>query len=189
MVSWQESSTVEALENSYYHRFVKHEDDMKAEKSKDEAMKEAILLFTVSGLILSLAGCSVVPPRPGLTSTPSPSIPPSGYEPQAGDDKLTRDQVFLEVENSDLTIMESLPVQVSVILNGNLSDPCHQLRVVVTPDHTKKQINLEVYSVFDSSKMCIMVIQPFSATIPLGSYSGGHYTVYVNGQSIGEFDA
>ena len=153
-------------------------------------MKEFILPISISLLLVSLAGCSLLPPvniPPTPTPTP-PSTPPSSYEPQPGDDKLKRDQVFLELDNSSLVIMESYPIQVSAILNGNISDPCHQLRVVVKTSDPDNQINLEVYSVVDPSVACIMVIQPFSATIPLGSYSIGHYTVFVNGEQLGEFD-
>jgi hypothetical protein len=160
-------------------------------KFEEKPMKEVTLPITISILILSIAGCALIPDLPPpATPTPSaPSIAPSGYEPQPGDDKLKRDQVFLDTENSRLVVMESLPVQVSVLLNGNLSDPCHQLRVVVTPTNAENQIKLDVYSVFDPSKACITVIQPFNATIPLGNYAGGHFTVFVNGQLLGEFDA
>jgi hypothetical protein len=154
-------------------------------------MKEIILPITVSLLIISLAGCSLLPPSGTLpTSTPaSPSIPTSGYEPQSGDDKLKRDQVFLEAGNSSVVTMESYPVQVSVVLNGNLSDPCHQLRVMISPANAQNEIKLDVYSVVDPSVACITVLKPFTANVPLGNYAGGHYMVYVNGQLFGEFDA
>ncbi len=48
---------------------------------------------------------------------------------------------------------------------------------------------LDVYSVVDPSLVCIMVIKPFNVTIPLGTFSGGHFSVFANGQLIGEFDA
>ena len=95
----------------------------------------------------------------------------------------------MDLENSELLIMESYPIQVSAMLNGSLSDPCHQLRVVVTPANADNQINLEVYSVYDPGVACITVIEPFSTNVPLGFYSDGHYSVYVNGQQLGEFDA
>jgi hypothetical protein len=152
-------------------------------------MKTVILPITISLLILSVTGCSLIPGGLQSTPTPVPSIPPSNYAPQPGDEQLKRDQVFLDMENSSLLIMESFPIQVSAMLNGSLSDPCHQLRVVVTPVNGDNQINLEVYSVYDPSTACIMVIEPFSATVPLGSYSDGHYRVLVNGELLGEFDA
>ena len=113
----------------------------------------------------------------------------SSYAPQPGDARLKRDKVFMDMENSSLLVMESYPVQVSAQLNGSLSDPCHQLRVVVVPANTKNEIKLEVYSVVDPNKACIAVIQPFSANIPLGNFKDGHYLVTVNGEWLGEFDA
>jgi hypothetical protein len=97
--------------------------------------------------------------------------------------------VFLDVGKSKVVVTGSMPLQVSLMLNGSLSDPCHQLRVVVTPVNAQKEINLDVYSVFDPKIACITVIKDFSATIPLGSYASGHYKVYVNKQLVGEFDA
>lgn len=151
-------------------------------------MKDLTLRIAAFILILSIGGCALVPDLPpSPTSTPAP--PPSGYEPQPGDAKLTRDQVYLDLESSSVVVRESFPPQVSMILAGTLSDPCHQLRVVVSPPNAQKEINLDVYSLFDPTMMCIMVIKPFSVTIALGTYSGGHFTVFVNGQLIGEFDA
>jgi hypothetical protein len=125
------------------------------------------------------------PGTPGI-GTP-PIIPPSGYEPQPGDESLKRDQVFLDLESSRIFIAASDPIQVKAILNGNLSDPCHKLRVVVTLPDASNTIKLEVYSRVDTSTACITVLKPFSATIPLGSYTTGRYTVMVNGEKLGEF--
>ena len=164
---------------------------MPSKKITDDNMKKKILPILLSLLIVFIASCSLLPPvenMPTSISLPT-SIPPSGYAPQPGDDTLRRDKVFLDIENSSLLVMESYPIQVSATLNGSLSDPCHQLRVVVTPANEQNQINLDVYSVFDPNEACITVIQPFSANIPLGSYNGGHYSVYVNGELLGEFDA
>ncbi|MFZ2098228.1 MAG: hypothetical protein WAV05_16475 [Anaerolineales bacterium] len=128
-------------------------------------------------------------PEPGIPGTGTPAIPPSSYEPQPGDVNLQRDQVMLDLESSTIFIQPSDPAQVEAILNGNLSDPCHELRVVVSPPDAKKTINLEVYTLVDPSTACITVIKPFSATIPLGSYTSGEYTVLVNGEKLGTFTA
>ena len=129
-------------------------------------------------------------PAPGNPGAPAPGmVMTSGYEPLPGDANLTRGQVFLELGSSQLFIMESLPIQVTAILNGNLPDPCHQLRVAVTAADTNNRINLEVYTLADPSVVCTTVLEPFAATIPLGSYSGGHFSVYVNGELLGEFDS
>lgn len=126
-------------------------------------------------------------PEPGTPGVVTPAIPPSGYEPQPGDANLERDTVMLELDSSAIFIKPSDPAQAEAILNGNLSDPCHEVRVVVTPPDASKTIDLEVYSVVDTSSACITVIKPFSATIPLGSYTSGEYTVMVNGEELGTF--
>ncbi len=151
-------------------------------------MKNIMLPLFAGMLLISISGCALIPDRPP-SPTPTPVPPQSGYEPQPGDQKLTRDQVLLDVQNSALMVGSSQPISVSVVLTGTLSDPCHQLRVVVAPPTDKREINLDVYSVFDPGMACIMVIKPFSATIPLGTFSGGHFTVFANGELIGEFDA
>jgi hypothetical protein len=126
-------------------------------------------------------------PEPGTPRVVTPGIPPSGYEPQPGDSKLQRDKVTLELENSSIFIKPSDPTQAEAILSGYMSDPCHELRVVVMPPDASKTIDLDVYTVFDTSIACITVIKPFDVTIPLGSYISGEYTVMVNGEELGTF--
>ena len=126
-------------------------------------------------------------PEPGSPGTGTPVIPPSGYEPQPGDESLKRDRVLLELESSQIVESTAVPTQVKVSLQGNLSDPCHRLRVVVTPPDAQNTINLDVYSLVEPGLACITVLKPFIASIPLGSYTGGHYTVMVNGEKLGEF--
>ncbi len=60
-------------------------------------------------------------PAPGTPVSGNPSIPPSGYEPQPGDENLKRDQVFLDLESSRIFIAAGDIIQVKAILNGNLS--------------------------------------------------------------------
>ncbi len=113
----------------------------------------------------------------------------TGYEPQPGDENLSRGEAFVDLANSQLVLIDSQPGRASVTLRGTLPTPCHQLRVVVSqPDETNK-IDLEVYSVVDPAVICITMVQPFEASIQLGSFSSGHYTVYVNGELLGEFDS
>jgi hypothetical protein len=126
-------------------------------------------------------------PGPGTDETGTPAIPPSGYEPQLGDENLKRDPVFLDLPNSQFSIPPSPPFEVQVVLQGNLPDPCHQLRVVVTPPDANNVINLEAYSVVDPAVACITVLKPFTANIPLGTYLNGDYLVMVNGEGLGNF--
>lgn len=113
---------------------------------------------------------------------------PAPWEPVAGDADLSRGEVSLidkeiQVETSDAS-------QYLLFLSGTLPTPCHQLRVTVSRPDEKNQIYVETYSVFDPSEICIQVLESFEENIPLGSFSSGSqitYTVFVNGQSVGQF--
>jgi hypothetical protein len=126
-------------------------------------------------------------PAPGTPGTGTVVIPTSGYEPQPGDQYLTRGQVFLDMANSRFSTSAIPTTHVGVVLQGNLPDPCHSLRVVVSPPDENNVINLEAYSLVDPGKACITVLKPFTAEIPLGNYPDGDYTVMVNGERLGEF--
>lgn len=135
-------------------------------------------------------------PLPTLDIYPAPMIPapnvqlqsPEGYAPQPGDTKLSRDNVIIDMAGSQVVMQGVQNNEPAVSLVGELSDPCHHLRIVVSSTDSQNSINLEVYSVYDPQMMCTMVIQPFQVTVSLGSFPAGHYTVYVNGQLLGEFD-
>ncbi len=126
-------------------------------------------------------------PAPGTPGTGTPVIPLSGYEPQPGDENLKRDTLTMDLPNSQLTVTASDPAQAKASLSGSMSDPCHFLRVVVTPPDANNSINIDAYSLVDPSLACVTKIEPFTASIPLGSYATGDYTVKVNGETLGVF--
>lgn len=139
-----------------------------------------------------VTGSGIIPwyPAPGTPGAPAPGmVMTTGFEPQPGDAELTRAQVYLSFEASQLILMESMPLQVLASLSGELPDPCHKLRVAVTAADADNRINLEVYSLVTGTEICTTVLQPFAASIPLGTYAGGHFSVYVNGELLGEFDS
>jgi hypothetical protein len=181
--------------------------------------RTATLLIIVAALLLAACSTATEQPAPpvdqaieptaypepqvvGLpTITPSyPSPAESGssqggakvitnYKPQTSDGNLNRANVFIDMEASEILTMESAPVQVTILLKGDLPDPCHELRAVPTTDEAAKRVDLEVYTLAKKGGACITVLQPFEATIPLGSFSGGTYEVYINGEKLGEFDS
>ncbi|HNT25054.1 MAG TPA: hypothetical protein PKM21_11850 [Anaerolineales bacterium] len=139
----------------------------------------------------------VVPTDSSSYPYPEPEAPVSSdsgqaaespYAPQPGDESLTRGNVFPDLAQSELLVMESFPVQATALLRGNLPDPCHQLRAVITVDEAQKRVDIELYSLADPAKICITVLEPFEANLPLGSFSGGDYNVYVNGELLGTID-
>jgi hypothetical protein len=111
--------------------------------------------------------------------TPSLALP--------DDSKFVRGNIF--IEESGLMIRESYPPQISLNLSGNLPTPCHQFRADVSKPDAENRINVDVYTVVDPNMMCIQVLKEFSESINLGTYPSGHYSVWVNGESVGEFDS
>ena len=130
-------------------------------------------------------------PDTAVTNTPSAvaTMEPmrNPFEPQPDDAQLTRGTVFLET--SQIVIRESFPPQISLNISGNLPTPCHQLRVVIQPPDAENRIEAEIYSLVDPNVACTQVLAPFEESIDLGTFPAGHYTVLVNGDAVGEFDA
>ena len=126
----------------------------------------------------------VTSPPPGDVPTIEPSQNP--LAPQPGDQSLTRGKVF--ITEASLMIRESFPPQVSVSIQGELPTPCHQLRAEINQPDSDNKIAVEVYSVVNPDLVCIQVVEPFEESLDLGTYPSGHYTVWVNGEMVGEFD-
>jgi hypothetical protein len=106
--------------------------------------------------------------------------------PSPADSALTRESVYLD--SIDLLTMESYPLQFSLALAGNMPTPCNQLRVDVSPPNAENKIVVDVYSVSAPNAVCIQMLEPFSVNIPLGSFPSGHYTIWINGEKVAEFD-
>ena len=134
---------------------------------------------------LILAGCA------GQNGD-SKSIPPDGngtpspLEPIPGEEKMIRGKAF--IQESELLVLESYPLQIVLGLKGNLPTPCHYLRAEVSEPDDQNRIFVEVYSLIEPDVICVQVLQDFDSRIDLGSYPDGSYTVWVNGEQVGEFD-
>jgi hypothetical protein len=146
-------------------------------------------------LILTLAACgpsTAQPDEPVLVTPGAPVNLPtpsdSSYAPQASDANLIRGNVYLD--SSELLTLESFPPQYRLALTGNLPDPCHQLRVQTAAPDASSRILMDVYSVAKPDAMCVQMLQPFNASVSLSTseLSAGHYTVWVNGEMVGDFD-
>ena len=85
------------------------------------------------------------------------------------------------VEEIDILIAESFPVQIKVIAKGYLPDPCTEISEVLQErEGDTFFITIKTYR---SPGACIQVIAPFEEIIPLDVYGlpAGSYTVEVNG--------
>jgi hypothetical protein len=134
-------------------------------------------------------------PASGDLAYPGPDQPVSsdqgsalqgrGYDPQPADESWNRGGVF--ADRFDVMMLESYPVQVHLQIVGNLPDPCHQFRAVVSEPDEQHQIKVDVYSVADPEMMCVQTLVPFEQSVALGDFTEGDFTVWVNGAQVGEF--
>lgn len=161
-----------------------------------------ILMIVVMSCAITTTPNTVTPTIPAATISPpstdvpvvataSPNdpgnriVPPSPFDPQPGDEKLMRGNVF--VTSAQLLQLESYPVQVRLSVKGSLPTPCHQLRARVT--QSSALIQIEMYSLVSPNVACVQVIKEFTASIPLGHFSAAKYAVMLNGKSVGEISA
>jgi hypothetical protein len=146
--------------------------------SSSQAASNTFFIPTVENR--SSAGVSTV------SSTSSTST--SALAPQLSTPKLQRDTVFIDYSRSMIVMAATSRNQVYVYLVGSLPDPCHMLRISQVTSTSSNVINLDVYSLYDPTLACITVIQPFTVTYSLGSFSPGMYSMFVNGVKLGTFE-
>lgn len=116
-------------------------------------IKKILSLGLAMSIIIFIAGCLPIIPAIGLAT----------------------------VDEIDILILESFPVQVQVIARGNLPDPCTEIYQITQ----KKEDNTFFITIKTSrpADPCIQIIVPFEVKIPLNVYGlpAGIYTVDVNG--------
>ena len=121
--------------------------------------KKILLLGLIILIIIFAAGCFSILPTTSLAS----------------------------VDEIDILILDSFPVQINVMARGNLPDPCTEISEVLQErEGNTFFITIKTYR---SPGLCIQVIAPFEEIIPLEVYglTAGTYTVDVNGVQ-GTFD-
>ena len=151
------------------------------------------IIWLIMLLITSCAPQSQVTPEPDMpvTNPPGGAMPTANpnsnpFAPKPGDEKLTRGPVY--INEASLVIRESYPTQISLSMRGDVPTPCHELRVKIDEPNQENKITVDVSSVVNPDKACMQVLEPFQESIDVGTFSPGHYSVWVNGELAGEFD-
>jgi len=88
------------------------------------------------------------------------------------------------VEEVNLQIMESFPVQVAAVAMGNLRDGCTEIdEVRQSFDEETQTFTIEITTVRDADAVCTQALVPFEERIELDvrGLKAGTYTVDVNG--------
>lgn len=139
--------------------------------------------------ILVLISCIAVPTVEPTTTTAIPVIvivEENPYRPQSNDAGLKLAGAIINntnlVERFDLD-----PFRVELNISGSLPSVCNELRINASPPNVDYQILVEVYSLINTDINCDNVFQQFEASLLLGVYSNGRYTVWVNEGYAGDF--
>ncbi len=88
------------------------------------------------------------------------------------------------VEETEILIMESFPVQVQVIVSGYLPDGCTQIHEEnIEFNEQEKKFNVHLTTIRPADEMCTQALVPFERNITLDVHGleKGVYTVDVNG--------
>ena len=85
------------------------------------------------------------------------------------------------VDEIDILILESFPVQINVIASGNLPDPCTEVSEVL--QEREGNTFFVTIKTYRSPGFCIQILAPFEEIIPLEVYGlpASTYTVDVKG--------
>lgn len=89
------------------------------------------------------------------------------------------------ITDKQINILESLPVQVQLVVNGNMSTPCVELTTAVTRKDNVFYVAI-AENPLQTLVACAQVLEPFQSTIALDvkDLGAGSYTVMVNGEPI-----
>lgn len=142
------------------------------------------IILGLACIIMAACGAGIMPDDETIKSSPTAS--PAPWEPKIDDESLIRGEAF--VNESQIIVQENAPHQHLLRLSGALPTPCHQLRVLLPEPDELARIWVEVYSLSDPAEICIQVLEPFEASIPLGEFSPREYEVLVNGDLIGSIN-
>jgi hypothetical protein len=149
-------------------------------------MRRAYLLILF--LPILIACLSAPAAEPTATAIPPREITPgeNPYAPQTAD--LNLQPAGVTVTSVNLSEQFDLaPRRASVSILGYMPGVCNKLRINVNPPDEERRIFIEVYSLMDPGAACESVFQQFEANVLLGTYTDGRYTVWVNGERVGDF--
>ncbi len=103
-------------------------------------------------------------------------------EPAATESRIITTEAM--VEDIEIRLLESFPIQVHVVARGNLPDGCTEI-AEVTEEREGNTFRVTITTSRPADKMCAQMLVPFEEVIRLDvvGLSAGMYTVDVNGVS------
>ena len=153
--------------------------------------------YVVLLLGLLLSACSAAqpeqptrPPEPVQVETPLPDQPvgrsPSSTPVPTTGEAMRQGPIY--VDEVELVMMESFPVQVRLILRGSLPNPCSSFAWQVEEPDPQGRIAVQAYSLQEADLACIQVLEPMEESVPLGAFTQGSFSVWLNGERVSEFE-
>ena len=149
------------------------------------------------GTLLEQGTAPIAAPTLVATSLPEqesdgkqPTAPAEVESPPPTEETFLRDTIFLD--KAEIRSNPDQPGLVFLHVEGQLPTPCHQFGSQICPSCAQNFPNLivvNVYSIIETGRVCRGPTTPFEQDIPLGVYTDGVYSVAVNGQHVGTFDA
>lgn len=132
-------------------------------------MQKFTALILLLGLLL--VSCAGADPAP-TTLGPTDDTPPVTPDPTG--------PVF--VDETELIVAESFPMQLFLVVRGTLPTPCHEARREVV-ETSEGVFEVALHSV-NTGQDCIQVLEPIELNIRLGTSEGGPIQVLVNGDVV-----
>ena len=144
------------------------------------------------GLLLAACGAAQPepPPDPLQVETPLPDQPigssPSSTPVPTTGGAMRQGPIY--VDEVELVMVESYPVQVRLILRGSLPNPCSSLAGEGEEPDAQGRIAVQPSSLQEADLACIQVLEPMEESIPLGAFTQGNFSVWLNGERVTEFE-
>ncbi len=142
---------------------------------KNANIRWTILILGLAGLLL--AACQAVP---GFTGGQPPGENPIPVDPQSptGEEFPT----LATVENIQIQLLESMPVQVKVLVGGYLNDSCSAVDRIVK-ERNGNSFQVTIFAKRTGDQVCAQAVYPFQELVDLEvlGLPAGTYSVDVNG--------
>ena len=99
----------------------------------------------------------------------------------------TREPVY--IGQAEMLALMMYPVKISLHITGDLPTACHEFHVEVDGPDARNRVDVTAYSTIDPAATCILGLAPFdeSVAIPMRGQPAGTYSVWLNGDLVGEF--
>ncbi len=139
--------------------------------------------------LLILAACTLPAPQ---TPTTSPDDPITSETPVATEPAPPAGEMITGValvDNVDLLLLESFPVQVNATVRGNLPDGCTTLDQII-PTRNGNTFTVSITTLRPADQVCTQALVPFEQTFALdvNGLPAGDYTVTVNTTATATFN-